>query len=116
MTTEDVALTRAELDALEQARWFKECINAGVGTSRRIRRRTMLRLEKLGLVTEIDAVCVDGDGFTIHPERYRPAFLITDVGRVLAQRLYDERIRAFHQADGRACDCPAFCAKTEATP
>lgn len=38
-------------------------------------------LEQLGLVRRItDVVAVDGDGFTIHPERYGVGWTLTDAG------------------------------------
>ena len=110
MSTLRTALTVAERDALEHARWMRESINAAACTGRSIRRATMLRLVDKGLVTEVDAVKVDGDGFKLDPERYVSAFALTDKGQVLAKRIYEDGIRAAHQANGRHCGCAKFCA------
>lgn len=108
---EELALSRAERDALNSARSLDASIGAALQSSRAHRRATFLSLEKKGLVKEINAVLVDGDGWTIQPERWRPAFKLTERGRRLAQQLYREDVRAFHQADGRTCACEHFCAQ-----
>lgn len=82
-----LGLTRAEWDILEHA---AGCERHGwkFGTGRTIKRRDVLGLVKRKLVADVGLVVqVDGDGFTIKPERYRQGYELTDAGRALRRRM-----------------------------
>lgn len=80
------ALIKSERDALTWALHLEKVLDgAACNTGREIRRAVMKRLEACGLVEEKWCVVVDGDGWTIHPERYRLAFALTEAGRAAAR-------------------------------
>jgi hypothetical protein len=81
-------LTKAEREALKQALHLREVLyEAGIGSSRKHRKDTLLGLQLRGFFTCKTAVVCDGDGFSKEPERYRDAYFLTDEGLATAKRL-----------------------------
>jgi hypothetical protein len=80
-------LTKAERYALSHAA-HNDRFGWHFGTSRSLRRRTVNRLVERGLVEDGGvAVAVDGDGWTIEPERWSQSWKLTDAGRAAAEEL-----------------------------
>ncbi len=82
----DYGLTQREADALTWALHLDRQLHAACGTNRRIRLGTMRLLEADRLVRETRAYMVDGDGFTLRPERERRCFALTALGRDIAEQ------------------------------
>jgi hypothetical protein len=86
-----MTLTKTDVDALVHALHNWETLQAGIGTCRDFRRKTMDRLVRLHLLSGPDsAAMVDYDGYIIEPERYRACWWLTDSGR---DRAREERER-----------------------
>ena len=68
-------------DTLETVAWGEEHFGS-VTTGGPLRKRDVDAAIRKGLVVEVGAVTLcDGDGFTIHPERYRTGYKLTEAGR-----------------------------------
>jgi len=81
-------LTDAEWDALTWALHLEKCLDgAACGTGGSLKKATMRKLETRGLVKETWAVKVDGDGYTVEPEREALCYALTDPGRLVATSL-----------------------------
>lgn len=81
--------TKADQDALDHLGHMARFGWAAL-TGRGIRRNSMVRLSALGLVRDAGLVAVavvDGDGFTLEPERFRQAWELTDAGKAEIERL-----------------------------
>jgi hypothetical protein len=84
-----MTLTKIDVDALLHALHNWETLQAGIGTCRDFRRKTLERLVRLHLLHGPDsAAVVDYDGYIIEPERYRACWWLTDSG---LDRARDER-------------------------
>lgn len=85
-------LTEREKRALSSAlRTYTMLDQAGIGSSRRLRRSVLEGLVDKGLMVAGVGVLVDGDGWARQPEREREAFFLTDLGRELAEQLEDQQ-------------------------
>jgi len=75
-------MTPLQRRVLRSVAWGTEHFGALV-TGGSSPRRVVRRLVAMGLVKSVGMVAVcDGDGFLVHPERYREGFAITDAGEV----------------------------------
>jgi hypothetical protein len=76
-----INLTMKLQDTLETVAWGEEHFGS-VTTGGPLRKRDVDAAIRKGLVVEVGAVTLcDGDGFTIHPERYRTGYRLTAAGR-----------------------------------
>lgn len=95
---ESLGVSKPEADALTWALHLEAVLDgAACATGRTLRLQTMRKLEVRGFVVEKWAVMVDGDGFTVEPERERRCFALTDAGRALAKEIKakeDELVKA----------------------
>ena len=96
------------MEALEHAASF----DWNLGTSRQVPLRDMRKAVKLGLAESAgQCVVVDGDGFTIEPERYSEAFRMTDLGRKWLKVAHENRLSNGYPC----CDDRQILALTQAT-
>lgn len=90
-------LTRRQKDAIEWLAWGMEHFGS-LGTTRRVRRSTMMTLVKQGIAESVgQALMCDGDGFHLEPERYREGFRLTEYGQAVHQALMSEYERRTKQ-------------------
>jgi hypothetical protein len=98
-----LGVSKPEADALEWALHLERVFDgAACSTGRNLRLATMRALESRGLVTKDWCTMVDGDGYTIEPERYRRCFRLTAAGRELARRVAEAQSAALWADAGDA--------------
>ncbi len=75
--------TRAQRGVLEAANHLFRVLDGAALLTGRTSRATVARqcVERGWLADSGPVVVLDGDGFTLEPERYRHGYLLTDAGR-----------------------------------
>ncbi len=75
-------MRHADFDLLELAEHMQKCFgeSSGFSTGRTTRKRDAERLVAMGWLRRDSLVMVDGDGYTIEPERYRPGYVLIQAG------------------------------------
>ena len=84
-------MTNAEYDVLDWASHMVGCGIAGMFTGRRLRRRDAKRCAAQGWLEPQWLRVVDGDGFTVEPERERFGYVLTEQGSAALAAERDRR-------------------------
>lgn len=74
-----------------------------MGTSRAFRRATGEQLRMLGMLSAVEYVVSDGDGYALQPERWRSGYELTEEGKRVAEELAAQEKQRFKEMiDGKA--------------
>lgn len=96
------ALTKAQRRALEHA---AHCAKFGwaFATGQSVTKKAVDALVQKGLVRDAgEAAMVDGDGFTIQPERWRQCWELTDEGRRVVEAIWADEKRGLEALMGES--------------